>query len=119
MKRKTLISIALILIMLLNCIVPLFKVYAAEEKEIQLNKELYYAIKSYITDKAGAQIKAEFNDNDLTIKVDTSLIKRLDLNNGAITDLTGLDAFESLEHLELSGNKLTKNSNLSVLNAYK
>ena len=118
MKRNKLVVISLIVIMLLNLILPLMKANAAEIQEIQLNDKLYNAVKSYLTQKEGANITAIFNDHDLTIKVDTSLIKRLDLNNAGISDLTGIDAFSSLEHLELSGNNLTKNSNLSVLNAF-
>ena len=123
MKKNKIVCATLILIMLLNIVLPIFKVNAEETaqsnmQEIQLNDKLYYAIKSYITVKEGANIKATFNDHDLTIKVDTSLVKRLDLNNAGISDLTGLDAFSSLEHLELSGNNLTKDSNLSVLNAF-
>ena len=131
MKKNKIVCAALILIMCLNCILPLLKVNADETtisnnqgttqnnlQEIQLNDKLYYAIKSYLTEKEGANIKAIFNDHDLTIKVDPSLIKRLDLNNAGISDLTGLDVFSNLEHLELSGNKINKDSNLSVLNAF-
>ena len=131
MKKNKIVCAALILIMCLNCILPLLKVNADETtisnnqgttqnnlQEIQLNDKLSYAIKSYLTEKEGANIKAIFNDHDLTIKVDPSLIKRLDLNNAGISDLTGLDVFSNLEHLELSGNKINKDSNLSVLNAF-
>ena len=45
MKRKMLISIALIIIMLLNCIMPVFAASAAEGGEIELNSKLYTAVK--------------------------------------------------------------------------
>ena len=124
MKRNKIVCVALVIIMLLNCILPLVKVNAEETQqnnslqEIQLNDKLYYAIKSYLTQNPNANIKAYFNDHDLTIKVDPSLIKRLDLNEAGIYDLTGLNAFTNLEHLELSGNKLNKDSNLNVLNSF-
>lgn len=119
MKRKALISIALILIMLLNCIMPLFKVYAAEDEEIQLNLELYKAVKASISkDMTDKGYTAKFNDHDQTVTVDTSKVKELYLKEGDISDITGLDAFTSLEYLDLSGNHLSKSSNLSVLNAF-
>ena len=115
MKRKTLISIALILIMLLNCILPLVKVNAAESKEIQLNAKLYNAIKSSLN---AQKISAECSDLTRTIKIaDISKVTKLDLNECAISDLTGLENFTSLVHLDLSGNNLTKDSNLNVLNS--
>lgn len=114
MKRKMLISIALITIMLLNCMLPLFVVNAAEGEEIQLNSKLYNAVKASLTTQG-----ISFKHDDITHTIsglDKSKVTRLDLNEGAISDLTGLDTFTSLTHLDLSGNILTKDSNLSVLN---
>ena len=134
MKKNKIVCASLILIMVLNCILPLFRVYADDSAQsneqgttqttqnnlqtLQFNDKLYYAIKSYLTEKESSNIKATFNDYDLTIKLDPSLVKRLDLNNAGISDLTGLDVFTNLEHLELSGNKLNKDSNLNVLNSF-
>lgn len=116
MKRKMLISIALITVMLLNCMLPLFVVNAAEGEEIQLNSKLYVAVKASLEQQG---ISFECNDITHTLTLSSevkSSITRLNLNEGAISDLTGLDAFSSLTHLELSGNNLTKESNLAVLN---
>ena len=116
MKRKMLISIALITIMLLNCVMPLFVVNAAEGEEIQLNSNLYKAVKASL-DTQGIKVTATEVTHTLTLsEAQKASIKTLNLNEGSISDLTGLDAFSSLEHLELSGNNLTKSSNLGVLN---
>ena len=115
MKRKMLISIALILIMLLNCISPLFVVNAAEDNEIVLNSKLYKAVKSSLE-----QQDIDFESNDITHKLiidNISSITELNLNDGAISDLTGLEVFTGLTRLDLSGNNLNKESNLEVLNS--
>ena len=114
MKRKMLISISLVVIMILNCILPLFVVNAAEGEEIRLNSKLYAAVRTSLTQQG-----IKFTSNDITHGItveDISAVKKLNLNEGAISDLTGLDGFTALEHLELSGNNLTKDSNLGVLN---
>jgi Leucine-rich repeat (LRR) protein len=116
MKRKMLISIALITIMLLNCIMPLFVVNATEGEEIQLNSKLYTAVKTSLNEHG-----ISFTSNDITHTITISSeakqsVTELNLNENGIYDLTGLDAFSNLTHLELSGNNLSKDSNLEVLN---
>lgn len=116
MKRKTLISIALIMIMLLNCMMPLFVVNAAEGEEIQLNSKLYTAVKNNLTEQGKT-----FESNDIThtltiSSAELASVTELTLNESAIYDVTGLEKFTGLTHLELSGNNLSKKSNLSVLN---
>ena len=116
MKRKTLISIALILIMLLNCIMPLFVVNAAGGEEIHLNSKLYAAVKKSLSDQS-----ISYTANDITHTLtlgpeEISRVTTLNLNEGGIYDLTGLEKFTSLTHLELSGNNLSKDSNLEALN---
>lgn len=117
MKRKTLISITLLLIMLLNCILPLFVVNAAADgEEISLNSKLYAAVKSSLQDQ-GISFQANNVTHTLTISTEElSKVTELNLNEGGIYDLTGLEKFTSVKHLELSGNNLSKNSNLEVLN---
>ena len=56
-----LISIALIMIMLLNCMMPIFTVHAAEGEGIQLNSKLYSAVKASLKDQ-----KIPFTCNDIT-----------------------------------------------------
>ena len=118
MKRKMLISIALIMIMLLNCVMPIFAVdTVVNGEDIRLNGNLFKAVKSSL-DKQGIEVTANEVTYTLTLsEEEKASIKRLDLNEGAISDLTGLEAFTALEHLELSGNNLTKESNLGVLNS--
>ncbi len=118
MKRKMLISIALIMIMLLNCVMPIFAVDTVVSGEnIRLNSNLFKAVKSSL-DMQGIHVTANEVTHTLTLSEEQKAsIKRLDLNEGAISDLTGLEAFTALEHLELSGNNLTKESNLGVLNS--
>jgi len=118
MKRKMLISIALVLIMLLNCMMPLFRAYAVTGEEIQLNSKLYAAVKSQLTDRH-IVYTADDITHTITISPDEKAkVTELDLNEGGISDLTGLDAFSSLTHIELSGNNLSSESNLSVLNSF-
>ena len=117
MKRKMLISIALITIMLLNCIMPSFVVNAVEGEEIQLNSSLYKAVKSSLS-KQGILYSKNDVTHTITLSSDAKAsITELNLNDSSISDLTGLDAFSNLTHLELSGNNLTKDSNLGVLNS--
>ena len=117
MKRKMLISIALVVIMLLNCMMPLFVVTAAEGEGIQLNSKLYSAVKASLIDQ-----KIPFTCDDITHTLtlseeNKSKVTEMCLNENAISDLTGLDYFSSLTKVELSGNNLTKDSNLEVLNS--
>lgn len=117
MKRKMLISIALVMIMLLNCMMPLFVVTAAEGEGIQLNSKLYSAVKASLIEQ-----KIPFTCNDIThtltlTEENKSKVTEMCLNENAISDLTGLAYFSSLTKLELSGNNLTKDSNLGVLNS--
>lgn len=117
MKRKMLISIALITIMLLNCMMPLLVVNAATGGEITLNRKLYLAITKDLK-KQGISFQGKDTTHTLTMSESAiSSVTKLDLNEGGISDLTGLEIFTNLEHLELSGNNLTKNSNLDVLNS--
>ena len=117
MKRKMLISIALVVIMLLNCMMPLFVVTAAEGEGIQLNSKLYSAVKASLIDQ-----KIPFTCDDITHTLtlseeNKSKVTEMCLNENAISDLTGLDYFSSLTKVELSGNNITKDSNLEVLNS--
>lgn len=117
MKRKTLISITLLLIMLLNCIMPLFVVNAAGGEEIHFNTKLYAAIKTSLSEQ-GISYTANDVTHTLTLSPEElSKVTELNLNEGGIYDLTGLEKFTSLTHLELSGNNLSKTSNLEALNS--
>ena len=114
-ERKMLISIALIVIMLLNCMLPIFQVNAATSTEIVFNSNLYQAIKK---DLSGSGIDFKYDDTTRKIVISTEVIAtitRLNLNSSGISDLTGLENFTSLNHLELSGNNLTKDSNLAAI----
>ena len=116
MKRKMLISIALITIMLLNCIMPIMVHADVSGEEIQLNSKLYKAVKTSLQ-KQGIAFASDDITHTLTLEADEKAkVTSLNLNEGAISDLTGIEAFSELEHLELSGNNLSKKSNLSVLN---
>ena len=54
------------------------------------------------------------------LKLPISLNNRnLDLKNREISDLTGLENFTKIEELNLSGNRLTSESNLEVLNSFQ
>lgn len=121
MKRKTLISVVVILIMLLNCVAPLARVYAAENTSntITLNSELYTAVSEYMK----SQNLKGFTYNDLLRTITASgssfsSVKELSLKEKGIDDLTGLDVFTGLETLDLSGNYLTLDSNLEVINGF-
>ena len=120
MKRKMLISIALLTIMLLNCMMPLFMVYAAEGEGIQLNSTLFYAVVDAIDCVDNGDVAFEVNEGTHTIYIsaeELAKVKCLDLAGKGINDLTNLDKFTSLESLVLSSNDLYsgEESNLSVL----
>ena len=118
--KKMLISIALIIVMLLNCVAPVVQVQAATEKTtLTFNRTLYKSLKTYFTEKG---IKAVYNDGLHTIKMENSVIanvKELSLKEKGIKDITGLDSFTGVERLILSGNELDENSNLSILNNFE
>lgn len=120
MKRKTLISVVLLIIMLLSCIVPSLGVYATESStnSITLNSELYTAVSDYLKSNYTG-----FSYNDLLRRItlngsNFSDVEKLDLSGCEIKDLTGLEVFSGLKHLELSGNNLTEESNLEVINSF-
>lgn len=120
MKRKMLISIALLTIMLLNCMMPLFMVYAAEGEGIQLNSTLFYAVVDAINCVDNGDVAFEINEGTHTIYIsaeELAKVKCLDLAGKGINDLTNLDKFTSLETLVLSSNDLYsgEESNLKVL----
>ena len=117
MKKKMLISIALIFVMLLNYIVPfsLANAEANSNVELTLNGELYQAIKNNLV---ALGITAEFNDAQRTMKLEQSAIDSvtsLNLSNSGISDLTGLDTFKNVTSIDLSANELDTESNLEVL----
>ena len=63
-------------------------------------------------------IIASYNDAQRTItmsKNDVVNVTKLNLSNSEIDDLEGLDVFSSLTNVDLSANKLTKDSSLEVL----
>ena len=118
MNKKMLISIALLFMMILNCIAPViaFTDEAANgDVEITLNSNLYEAVKRSLMEQ---EIIASYNDAQRTItmsKNDVVNVTKLNLSNSEIDDLEGLDVFSSLTNVDLSANKLTKDSSLEVL----
>ncbi len=112
-KRMTLISIILVFAMLLSYFAPFSISNAAADNTFNVN--LYKAIKtSLLKDGYGFT----YDDTKCKITVDDiGKIKSLDLSNGEIDDLTGLGMFSSVKELDLSGNLLTKDSNLEELNS--
>ena len=118
MKKKMLISIALIAIMLLNCIAPILKVAADTDSRITFEKNMYAALKEELQKQ---NITAIYNDAQRTIIInDEELAKvtSLSLGNKGLTNLTGLEMFTNLKELDLSSNELNKDSNLEVLNSF-
>ena len=116
MKRKMLISIALVTIMLLNCIMPLIPAYAdVSGDSIVLNTKLYKAVKKELIEQ---NVQFTYSDTEKSITIAPEVIAtitEMNLNNKSLDDLTGLENFVALTRLELSGNNLTKNSNLACL----
>lgn len=118
MRRKMLITIAIIFIMLLNCILPITQVRAASDVEITLNTELYNGVKLSLQRQG---VTATYNDAARTLTINQDALDKITaliLSNCAIDDLTGLESFTNLTSIDLSSNKLTKNSNLEVLNNF-
>ena len=116
MKRKMLISIALVFIMLLNCIMPLIPVHAdVSEGDIVLNTKLYKAVKSELM---AQNIPFTYNDTAKSISIEPEVmaqITKMNLNNKGLYDISGLENFTALKHLELSNNNLSEDSNLGCL----
>ncbi len=118
MRKKMLISIVVISIMLLNCIAPLLQVAAGTDVKILFEKNLFAALKEDLQKRG---ITAVYNDAQRTIIINDDEIAKvttLSLSNSELTDLTGLEIFTNLSWLDLSGNELTKDSNLEVLNSF-
>lgn len=118
MKRKTLISVVLVIIMLLSCISPVLRVYATESstQTITLNSELYTAVSTYMKSNYTG---FAYNDLLRTITANGSNfsdVTKLELTNSDIDDITGLEVFTGLKYLDLSGNELSLDSNLEILN---
>lgn len=116
MNKKRIIPILLVVILLFNSILPVVKVNAASNNVFEFNQQLYKAIKSSLKDH---DIYFKADDVARTIEIsDSELAKvtELILNEGAIYDLTNLDVFTYLNYLDISGNNLTEDSNLEVLN---
>ena len=118
MNKKMLISIALLFMMILNCIAPViaFTDEAANgDVEITLNSNLYEAVKRSLMEQ---EVIASYNDAQRTItmsKNDIVNVTTLNLSNAEIDDLKGLEVFSSLTNVDLYANKLTKDSSLEVL----
>ena len=121
MRKKMLISIAIVFIMLLNCIAPILEleVAATTDSSLVLESNLYYALKSQLESK---EINAIYNDAQRTLIIsdeEIAKVTELSLSNGGLTDLTGLEVFTNVKALDLSSNNLTKDSNLEVLNSFE
>ena len=112
-KKMTLISIILVFAMLLSYFAPFSISNAAADNTFNVN--LYKAIKTSLL-KDGYGFTYDDTKCKITVE-DIGKIKSLDLSNGEIDDLTGLGMFSSVKELDLSGNLLTKDSNLEELNS--
>ncbi len=118
MKKKMLISIAIISILLLNCIAPILKVAAGTDIRVMFEKNMYAAIKDELQRQG---ITAIYNDAQRTMIINDEELAKVtsfSLSNSELTDLTGLEVFTNLKELDLSSNELDKTSNLEVLNSF-
>ena len=118
MRKKMLISLALVVIMLFNCIAPLMQVQAATTAttSMSFNATLYKGLKAYFQEIG---ISARYDDASRTIKMETSVLESIEgisLKEKGIEDITGLDYFKNVNSLILSANNLSEESNLAVLN---
>lgn len=118
MKKQRLIPIIILFVMILNCLLPVVPIQAASNDSIYFNNELYEALKKELK----SLNIASFSDSLCRITIseeNRAKITSLDLRNSEISDLTGLESFSNLKELNLSGNKLTSESNLEVLNNFQ
>lgn len=130
--KKMLITIALVVVMLLNCMTPILTVSAADmlgvdepgSETYQFNYQLYAAIVRSLTNynNSHESSKIVFTSDDNTRRITISdeeiaKVTELDLNNAGISSIAGLGIFTNLTHLELSANKLTSASSLGELNS--
>lgn len=129
MKRQ--IKIIMFLIAILMLLQPLMAtISSAVETEETIIQEgtatiitisddaLYEALKKAKSIQGKADFYIDENKKN-TIKIektDLNSIKELVLEDSKISDLSGIEAFKELTYLDLSGNKLTKNSSLNKIN---
>ena len=120
MRRKTLIVVALVVVMLLSSFLPIIG-YAADDvtstvQELTFNTALYKGLKNYFQ---GEGIEAKYDDITHTIIMSTDTIngiEEISLKERGIANVSGIEVFANVKSLILSANQLTENSNLAVLN---
>lgn len=120
-QKKMLIAFVLVFLMIMQCVLPVFKVAAADDNvssKYVFNQQLYTALKSELQAQ-GAQ--ATYVDEQRSIIISQNEIQKitkLTLSNFDIDDIKGLDLFSNVKRLDLSSNRLSKESHLEVLNSF-
>lgn len=118
MNKRQAIAIVLLMMFVLSSLFPVVNGYAATMGNDSLDSALYTAIKSNLEEQ---KIQATYNDVQHTISISDSEIDKvttLKLSNSNLTNLKGLERFSKVTSLDLSGNKLTDESDLTVLNSF-
>ena len=120
-QKKMLIAFVLVFLMIMQCVLPVFKVAAADDNvssKYVFNQQLYTALKSELKAQ-GAQ--ATYVDEQRSIIISQNEIQKitkLTLSNFDIDDIKGLELFSNVKRLDLSSNRLSKESHLEVLNSF-
>ena len=119
-QKKMLIAFMLVFLMMMQCVLPVFKVAAVDNSSSKyiFNQQLYTALKSELTDQG---IDATYIDEQRSIIISQNEIQKitkLTLSNFDLEDLRGLEIFTNVKRLDLSSNHLSKDSHLEVLNSF-
>ena len=118
MNKRRAISIILLMIFVFSSVLPVTSGYAATNEAISFDSALYAAVKSNLEKQS---IQATYNDMQHTISIsenEIAKVTKLTLSNSGITNLSGLEKFSKVTSLDLSANKLTDESDLSILNSF-
>ncbi len=116
-ERKILIATVLVVMILLNCFLPVLKASASTDIRVMFEKNLYLALKDELISKG---INAGYIDEQRTIIINEEEVEKvtsLSLSNKELTTIKGIDTFKNLSILDLSSNELNKDSNLDSLNS--
>ncbi len=119
-QKKMLIAFVLVFLMMMQCVLPVFKVAAADDVsgKYTFDQQLYTALKSELRAQGANATYVDEQRSIIISQNEIQKINKLTLSNYDIDDLKGLEIFTNVKRLDLSSNSLTKDSHLEVLNSF-